>query len=230
MARSSQPRLRTHWRQRRKSIVRKLLKVSLSKARATCKPSCGPESHSSNRPTPWNSAWDASPRINIIPKKFRGEPMKVRMLAAISILSLAAWLPLQAQQSAAPADPAQKSQAPAASSTPDKASAKHDCCCTAKETTAQAATSDQQSKGCCHAKTAGEAKASCCDGKDAKDMSCCGKKADASTSAMSCCQAKKHEQCSAKGAKSCCNGKSAQSAKACCTGMADHCPAPASGK
>jgi hypothetical protein len=158
--------------------------------------------------------------------------MKVRMLAAISILSLAAWFPLQAQQSAAPADPAQKSQAPAASSPSEKASAKHDCCCAAKDTSAPtaAANPDSQSKGCCHGKTAGEAKASCCDGKDAKNMSCCGKLDPASTSAMGCCQGMKDAQCSAKGAKSCCNGKSAQSAKVCCTGMADHCQAPASGK
>ena len=30
--------------------------------------SCGPEAHSSIHRTPWNSAWDASPRIQTIPK------------------------------------------------------------------------------------------------------------------------------------------------------------------
>ena len=96
--------------------------------------------------------------------------MKVRSLAVISILALATWLPIQAQQPAAPADPAQKSQASAADSA-DKPSAKHDCCCAAKDAAAQAtaAASDQKTKGCCHGKTAGDAKTSCCDGKDAKE-------------------------------------------------------------
>jgi hypothetical protein len=157
--------------------------------------------------------------------------MKVRSLAAISILALAAWLPLQAQQPSAPAGPAQKSQAPPTDSA-EKPSAKHDCCCAAKDAAAQAAsaTSDQKAKGCCHSKTANEAKASCCDGKDPKDMPCCPKKDSSATSAMNCCQGMKEAQCSAKGSKSCRNGMTAQNAKECCAGMADHCPAPASGK
>ena len=155
--------------------------------------------------------------------------MKVSMLAVLGSALLAIWLPIQAQQSNAPATPPQQSQAQADDST--KAPAKHDACCPAKSQTAPGATTeDHSAMGCCHGKTANEAKASCCQIKDAKDMACCSKSNQDTKAAMNCCKDMKDGQCAGKDGKSCCQNMTAKTGKTCCEGMSDHCPAHASGK
>jgi len=142
--------------------------------------------------------------------------MKVRKLAVFTILALAAWLPLQAQQSQAPATPQDTSK-----------EAKHECCCAAKGDSPQSAAAHEHSAmNCCHDQKEGQAKASCCDGKDAKEMACCSKKDEAAKSAMNCCKDRKDGQCSKDG-KSCCQNMATKDAKDCCTGMGNHCPARA---
>jgi hypothetical protein len=154
--------------------------------------------------------------------------MKVRMLAVISILSLASWLPIQAQQ---PATPAQTPAATAPSDDTGKSPAKHACCCAAKSQAGQdaAASSDHHAAGCCHGKGMEAAKADCCEGKAAKDMPCCGKNEKADQAAMQCCAGKKDAPCPAKDGKSCCGNMNAKDGKGCCAGMAGQCPAHANG-
>lgn len=159
--------------------------------------------------------------------------MKVRTLAILSILSLAAWLPLQAQQTATPAAPAAQSQAPAAADNSAKPQAKHDCCCAAKTQPAPGAVAEHDhaaTTSCCHGKMAGDGKASCCAGKDAKEMSCCAKKSEDGKSTMNCCQGMKDAQCAAKGDKACCQHMNTKEGKPCCEGMGGQCAAHASGK
>lgn len=149
--------------------------------------------------------------------------MKVRMFAVLSILSLAAWLPMQAQQAAAPAAPAQQSSAHTA--TDDSKAAKHDGYCPAKGS----ATADA-GKDCCHGKASAEGKSTCCEGNDAQAMTCCSHKAEVGKSAADCYEGMKDAQCAAKDGKSCCEKMNAGNQKGCCAGMHDQCPMDASGK
>jgi len=156
--------------------------------------------------------------------------MKVRMLAVLSALALAAWLPLQAQQ--APPAQAPQTQAPAQTEDASKLQAKHECCCAAKAQPGQddSATHDHHAMGCCHGKDAAAAKATCCEGKDAKEMSCCAKGGKTDQAAMQCCAGMKDGQCAAKDGKACCKDMSAKNAKGCCSGMSGQCPAHAGAK
>ena len=133
--------------------------------------------------------------------------MKVRMLAVIAILSLAACLPVYAQQTpAAPGDDA-------------KAAAKHECC-----------NSGVHGAGCCQGKSAEAVKAGFCQGKSAKEMPCCTKGEKADQAEVQCCIGMKEGQCSAKDGKYCCGGMKEKAEKGCCAGMATQCPAHANGK
>src|SRR5215475_11162355 len=133
--------------------------------------------------------------------------MKVRMLAAIAIFSLAAWLPVYAQQtSTAPADNS-------------KAAAKHECC------------KGTDHANCCHGKGTEAVKTDCCQGKSAKEMPCCTKGEKADQAASQCCVGMKEGQCAAgKDGKSCCGGVKESAEKGCCAGIPTECPAHASGK
>ena len=154
--------------------------------------------------------------------------MKVRTPAVIAILALAAWLPIQAQQAAAPNTPATT-----AADGKSKDAAAHSCC-HLKAKTGQEATSENLDKAameCCHGKSADAAKAACCAGKEAKDMAgCCAQKDAAGKSAMNCCEGKKDTMCAAKDGKTCCSDMSAKDGEGCCPGMTDHCAAHANGK
>jgi hypothetical protein len=154
------------------------------------------------------------------------------MLAVIAILSLAAWLPIQAQQAASPAAPA--AQAPATAAAQEdtsKAPAKHECCCAAKSQKEQGDTASggQHAAGCCHGKDTEAAKADCCEGKSAKDTPCCGKNDKSDPKAMPCCAGMKEGQCPGKGGR-CCSNMNAKDGKGCCGGMRRDCPAHANGK
>src|SRR5215472_12145631 len=154
--------------------------------------------------------------------------MKVRMLGVIAILSLAAWLPIQAQQAAAPA-PGQQAPAPAPKQDDSKAApAKHECCCAAKANAVEG--HDHQAMDCCHGKSGDAAKADCCAGKSEKDMACCAKTEKADKAAMQCCAGMKDGKCAAKDGKSCCRGMNAKDETGCCTGMKEgQCPVHANG-
>lgn len=146
------------------------------------------------------SAWDVPPSFKPFSRNLEVKVMKVRMLAIIGILALAAWLPIQAEQAA---------QAPAVtgpSADTNKSAAKHDCCCAAKSQTGQdpAANHDSHGAACCHGKGADAAKAGCCEGKTANNMPCCTKAEKADQVALQCCKGMKEGQCPAKDAKSCC--------------------------
>jgi len=142
--------------------------------------------------------------------------MKVRTPAVIAILALAAWLPIQAQQAAAPNTPA--TSATTAADGKSKDAAAHSCC-HLKAKTGQEATSENPDK------------AACCAGKEAKDMAGrCAQKDAAGKSAMNCCEGKKDTMCAAKDGKTCCSDMSAKDGKGCCPGMTDHCAAHANGK
>ncbi len=161
--------------------------------------------------------------------------MKVRMLAVISILTLAAWLPIQAQQAASPAAPAPQAQTPATPSEKDQSTAKHPCCCCCdpgKKTgpEATAATADQPAMECCHGKGTGTTKASCCAGKNAKDMACCGMKDKDGKVVMNCCQGATAAMCAAKSGMGCCDNPNAKGGKGCCGGIKGQCAGRASGK
>ncbi len=159
--------------------------------------------------------------------------MKVRMLAVIPILTLAAWLPIQAQQAASPAAPAPQLQTPATPSEKDQSTAKHPCCCDPAKKTgpeATAATADQPAMECCHGKGTGTTKASCCAGKDAKDMACCGMKDKDGKVVMNCCQGAPAAMCTAKNGMGCCNNPNAKDGKGCCGGIKGQCAGRASGK
>ena len=156
--------------------------------------------------------------------------MKIRIPAVIAMLALAAWLPVQAQQAAAPNAPA--TQAAPAPDGKSKDATAHSCC-HPKAKTGQEATSekaDQAAMECCHGKGTDAAKAACCAGKDAKEMAgCCGQKDAAGKSAMNCCEGKKDTMCAAKDGKTCCGDMSAKDGKGCCAGMKDHCAAHPNG-
>lgn len=73
--------------------------------------------------------------------------------------------------------------------------------------------------------------ATCCAGKEAKDMAgCWGQKDAAGKSAMNCCAGKKGTMCAAKDGKTCCGNTGAKDGKDCCTGRTNHCAAHANGK
>ena len=133
--------------------------------------------------------------------------MKIRMIAIALTLTLAAWLPLAAQQSA-PAQPAAQQAAPTGDSG-------NGCAC------------------CQHMKDGQASKnMSCCEG---KDMDCCKKGGKGSQSAMNCCTGKDAKQCcgkdgqlcAKKDGKGCCGDQSAanntKDAKHCCGGHQNCC-------
>jgi len=156
------------------------------------------------------------------------------MLAVFSILTLAAWLPIQAQQNATPAAPAPQAQTPGAPSEKGQASAKHSCCCDPEKKPGQdaaAAKPDHQAMECCHGKGKDTAKAACCEGKEAaKDMACCGKNDKDGKAAMNCCQGATEAICAAKNGQTCCSGQNGKDGKDCCAGMAGQCAGHATGK
>jgi hypothetical protein len=126
--------------------------------------------------------------------------MKLRILAVLLIVTLAAWLPLAARQSAP------TSQAPATPQDSGKSPAKPACCCCDHKA--------QQDKG----KAAGapdHSAMTCCQGKDAKAMACCGKDSKDAKASMDCCKDKDAKMC-AKDGKSCCGSGDAKDGKSCC--------------
>lgn len=152
--------------------------------------------------------------------------MKARIFAVLTILALAACVPLRAQQGAAPSPQSETPATPGDSSQ----NAKHDCCCTGKTDASEgAAVHDHPAMNCCHEKTA-SCKPSCCAGKDAKKMACCLKKVENANSVANCCTDMKDGQCAAKDGKSCCPSNAAKSVKACCAGMSGQRSAPPMGK
>lgn len=158
--------------------------------------------------------------------------MKVRISAVISILTLAAWLPIQAQQATAPNSPTTQTQTPAASEGKSKDSSAHSCC-HPKALAGQEATAakpDHTAMECCHGKAGDAAKAGCCAGKEANDLACCGQKDAAGKTAANCCEGKRDTMCAAKDGKACCSGMNTKDGKSCCAGMTDHCAARANGK
>jgi hypothetical protein len=158
--------------------------------------------------------------------------MKVRISAVISILTLAAWLPIQAQQASPLNTPATQAQTAAQPDGKSKEAAAHSCCHPNAQA-GQAGTTakpDHTAMDCCHGKAGDAAKANCCVGKEAKDMGCCGKKDAAGKTAMNCCEGKKDTMCATKDGENCCGNMAAKDAKGCCAGAADHCAAHANGK
>jgi hypothetical protein len=136
----------------------------------------------------------------------RGEIMKVRMLAVLSALSLALWLPLRAQQ--APSAQTPQTPPPAASENSGKPADKQECCCAAKAQAGKDAVShNHHGMACCHGKNANAAKASCCEGNDSKQVSCCAK---GEKTVKQCCAEMQDGPCAAKDGKGCCAGVSSQ--------------------
>ncbi|HXR32191.1 MAG TPA: hypothetical protein VN830_00675 [Verrucomicrobiae bacterium] len=125
--------------------------------------------------------------------------MKLRILAALLIVTLAAWLPLAAQQSAT-------SQAPATPKDSGKSAVTATgCCCdhqSQQDKSKTAGTPDHSAMACCH-------------GKDAKDMACCGKDAKNTKASMDCCKGMDAKMCAKEG-KSCCGSGDAKDGKSCC--------------
>jgi hypothetical protein len=118
--------------------------------------------------------------------------MNLRIIASAFILTLAAWLPAVAQQSAG---------SQPATSTDNKETA---CaCCDHKDH------HGHEAKSCCHGK---DDQASCSQSKDRKGLACCKEHAKNDASAMNCCKGKEAKMC-AKNGKNCCAGKDGQS---CC--------------
>jgi len=142
--------------------------------------------------------------------------MKIRMIAVVLILAVAAWLPATAQQSATP--PAQAESA--------KPAAKSACaCCEHAKDQGKEATGDHASMACCPGKEGEAAKsASCCDG---KEMACCKKEGKDNQTAMNCCGSKVGKMCASKNMKECC-GRDAMAGKGkdgknCCAGPGHAC-------
>ena len=141
--------------------------------------------------------------------------MKLRLIAIVLILALAAWLPAVAQQSTG---------AQTTPSTDTKGSA---CaCCHHKDH------AGDSGKSCCHGK---DGSANCCQSKDGKEMACCKEHSKGDQSAMNCCEGKEGKMC-AKNGKGCCSGKDGKSCcgkdavacntkdgKNCCHDMNGHC-------
>jgi len=147
--------------------------------------------------------------------------MKVRISAVISILALAAWLPIQAQQAATPNAPATQTQTPGAPDGKSKETATHNCCHpkekAGQETTA--AKAEQSAVECCHGKDA--ANAGCCAGKETKDMACCGQKEAVSKTASNCCEDKQGAMCAAKISKNCCSRMNRKDGMSSCAAHAN---------
>jgi hypothetical protein len=123
--------------------------------------------------------------------------MKVQILAVITILALAAWLPIQAQQAATPNAPTTQAQTPAEPDGKSKDAAPHGCC-HAKAQAGQEATAakpDQTAMECRHGKAGDPAKAACCAGKEAKGMTRCGQKDAEGKTASNCCEGKENTMC-----------------------------------
>jgi len=132
--------------------------------------------------------------------------MKVRMLAVLSALSLALWLPLQAQQ--APSAQTPQTQLPAASENSGKPTANQECCGAAKAQDGKdAASHHHDAMACCRGKEATAAKTSCCEGDDSKQTSCCAKK---EKTAKRCCAGMQDGTRPVKDGKGCCAGASSQ--------------------
>ena len=138
--------------------------------------------------------------------------MKVRMLAVIAIFSLAAWLPVPAQQPVTPVAPAQQTPAPAGDSR--KATTKHEC------------SKGSENVNGCHGKDTRRVKADCCQGKSAKGMPSSTKSDKGDQATVPCCMDMKEGPSTGKEGKPCCGS----AAKGCCLKMAAQCPAQANGK
>ena len=146
--------------------------------------------------------------------------MKARNLALFLAFVVAAWLPILAQQSAAPSQ--ERSKATAAEPVKQDGGSCADCCKAHEAADKNAA--EHHMADCCAAKD-GKAM-ECCQGKEGKQGACCAKDKDAK-SAMDCCKA---HDAGAKNGKHCC-GKDAMACnskdkKGCCTG--EQCAAHAS--
>ena len=126
--------------------------------------------------------------------------MKVRLTAIFAVLSLAAWLPASAQQTAAPepATPAAKSACTCCNHQKSQGRAdagKAASCCEGKDA------------GCCSKDKNSASAGNCCSGKDAKQCAtesgkdCCGK------TDKSCC-GKDAMACNTKDGKNCCGSDS----------------------
>ncbi len=149
--------------------------------------------------------------------------MKVRISAVISILTLAGWLPIQAQQAATPNTPAAPTQTAAQPDGKGQEAAAHSCC-HPKARAGQEATEtkpDQTATECCHGKAGDAAKAACCAGKEAKDMACCGQKEAAGKTAANCCAGKQDTMCAAKISKNCCSKMNTKDGKSSCAAHAN---------
>src|SRR5260370_34880489 len=104
--------------------------------------------------------------------------MKVRISAVISILTLAGWLPIQAQQAATPNTPAAPTQTAAQPDGKGQEAAAHSCC-HPKARAGQEATGtkpDQTATECCPGQAGAAAKATCGTGKETNDRARCGTK------------------------------------------------------
>ena len=152
--------------------------------------------------------------------------MKFRIVANVLILSLAAWLPGAAQQSATPQPAPQQTPGSPVPADTGKAAGKSGCaCCEHMKDHGKETTGDHASKTCCPGKEDQAAKSmSCCDG---KEMACCKKDGKGNQTAMSCCTGKDGKMCATKGGKDCCakdamacNGKDG---KNCCAGQGHAC-------
>jgi hypothetical protein len=165
-------------------------------------------------------------------KTLEEKTMKVRISAVISILALAAWLPIQAQQAATPSAPTTQTQTPAAPDGKSKDAAAHGCCHPKAEAgqETQTAKPDQTAMDCCHGKAGDAAKSACCMGKEAKEMACCGQKEAVGKTATNCCAGKQDTMCAAKNGKNCCGDMNTKDGKRCCVGINDHCAMHANGK
>jgi hypothetical protein len=119
------------------------------------------------------------------------------MLAVLFALTLAAWLPLQAQQATNPQHGAQ-TQGPEAAQNSAKPPAQHECCCAKDKQVAH----NPQAMACCN--DVGGAKASCCEGK--------------------CCAGMKEGQCPAKEGKPGSQDMDAKKSKGCCAHLPGQCP------
>jgi hypothetical protein len=123
--------------------------------------------------------------------------MKIRTISAMLILAVAGWLPLMAQQAAAPQTGAAQAQD------------KNTCACCEHMKNGKDAS---KAMTCCEGKDA-----SCCkkDGKEKQSaMNCCAGKDNAEC-------AKDGKDCCGKGAKACCHNAMASNAKdgkQCCAG------------
>ena len=165
------------------------------------------------------SAWDVLPTLRSIEinQNFEVEKVKFRMIAVILAFAMATWLPVAGQS---------RPQTPAPQDSSKDAAAKHSCCCSHEQhsaDSASAANHDDQTPACSQAK-------------DGKELSCCSKGTKSSKKAMTCCKDKDATLCAAKDGKPCCDAKAGKSCcakdatagnskaeKDCCTGKDEAC-------